>query len=189
MGRSTGQGRRRIAVAAVAAVAVLVPASAPTAASAAPCANRDAHPSETRTGAIKRATLCLLNRRRAARGLKKLRHNRELAVAARRHAQDMVNQDFFAHTTPGGVSFVDRILRTDYVRSSRGYSVGENLAWGSYRLGTPRLIVQAWMRSPGHKRNILDGRFREIGIGVVRGAPQPGVQRAATYATTFGRRV
>lgn len=183
-----GQGRR-IAVATAAAVAVLVPSAVPASAAAAPCANRDAHPSETRTGVVKRATLCLLNRRRAAKGLKKLRHNRQLAVAARRHAQDMVSRDFFAHTAPGGVSFVDRILRTDYVRANSGYSVGENLAWGSYQLGTPRLIVRAWMKSPGHRRNILDGRFREIGIGVVRGAPQPGVQRAATYATTFGRRM
>lgn len=188
MGRGTGHGRRRIALAAVTAAAVLVPLSAPGAAAAKGCANRDVHPADVRGAVVKKATLCLLNRRRASRGVRKLRHNRRLASAARAHAADMVSRDYFAHTTPNGVSFLDRILKTNYATASSGYAVGENLAWGSYQLGTPRLIVRAWMRSPGHRRNILDGRFREIGIGVVRGAPRADVQRAATYATTFGRR-
>ena len=44
------------------------------------------------------------------------------------------------------------------------------------------------MGSPPHRANILNRRFREIGIGVVLGAPQPGTDHAATYATSFGTR-
>lgn len=186
MTRSNGHARR-YALAALAAAVVALPAAAPSTAFAA-CANRDAHPAETSTAKIRGATLCLLNRRRAANGRNKLRHNARLAKAARAHARDMVRRDYFAHTAPGGVSFVDRIMRQDYVRPRQGWALGENLAWGSYRLATPQEIVRSWMRSPGHRANILSPRFREIGIGVVRGAPEPGIQHAATYATSFGTR-
>jgi uncharacterized protein YkwD len=169
-------------------VALAAPAAAPSSALAA-CKNASAHPAETSAAKIRSATLCLLNRKRAANDRRRLRHNRRLGKAATAHARDMVRRDYFAHTAPGGVSFVDRILRQDYVDPGEGWALGENLAWGSYALATPRLIVRSWMHSPGHRANILNPRFREIGIGVVRGAPQPGVQHAATYATSFGTRL
>jgi uncharacterized protein YkwD len=186
MTRSNGHARRYAALAA-AALGLLAPAAAPAPAAAA-CKHRYAHPAETSPAKIKAATLCLLNRQRAAHDRRKLRPNRRLARAARAHARDMVRRDYFSHTAPGGVSFVDRILRQDYVRPRQGWALGENLAWGSYRLATPKAIVRSWMRSPGHRANILSRRFREIGIGVVRGAPQPGTEHAATYATSFGTR-
>ena len=59
-----------------------------------------------------------------------------------------------------------------YISSSRvGYEVGENIAWGTAALATPRAIVAAWMASPGHRANILDPRYRETGIGVSRTLP------------------
>ena len=69
--------------------------------------------------------------------------------------------------------------------------MGENLAWGAgANRSSPRGIVAAWMESPPHRQNILDSRFREIGIGVVEGAPRRNVfgLPAATYATSFGSR-
>ena len=186
MTRSNGQARR-YALAALAAAVLAVQAAAPSTALAA-CKNAGAHPAEASGTTIRKATLCLLNRRRAASDRRKLRHNRRLAKAATAHARDMVRRDYFAHTAPGGISFVDRIMRQDYARPGEGWALGENLAWGSYALATPRSIVRSWMQSPGHKANILNPRFREIGIGVVRGAPQPGTDHAATYATSFGTR-
>jgi hypothetical protein len=61
---------------------------------------------------------------------------------------------------------------------------------GAGRRASPRLTVRAWMRSPGHGRNILDPRFTDIGIAVVRGAPVRERRRgpAATHATEFGAR-
>ena len=80
--------------------------------------------------------------------------------------------------------FAARIRKAGY----RGYTLGEDLAWGSGTLGTARAIVAAWMHSPGHRANILNGRFREIGLGVARGAPVGGQDRAGTYVTDFGTR-
>ena len=80
-------------------------------------------------------------------------------------------------------------MKQDYVKPGQGWTLGENLAWGSYQLATPKSIVRSWMNSPGHRANILNGRFREIGIGVVDGAPVPGTSHAATYATSFGTRL
>ena len=182
MTRSNGHALRW-AVGAVAALGLALPAPA-----TAGCANRDAHPAELSNAQVKRATLCLLNHRRAAHGRRALRPNRRLARAARKHARDMVVRNYFSHTAPGGVSFVDRIMRQDYVNPGQGWTLGENLAWGSYQLATPRSIVRSWMHSPGHRANILNTRFREIGVGVVTGSPEPGTEHAATYATSFGTR-
>jgi uncharacterized protein YkwD len=101
----------------------------------------------------------------------------------------MSRQDFFAHVAPDGSSMVDRIRRTAYLRAVRRWSVGENLAWGAGRRATPQQTVAAWMASPGHKANILDRGFDEIGVGVFPGAPVRGFTSAGTYVTNFGQRV
>ena len=184
MTRSKGHARR-YALAAVAAVAAfaLVPASA-----SAGCKHRYALPSQLSNKTVKQTTLCLLNQQRRMHGRRALSSNRRLARAARKHARDMVRRNYFSHTSPSGASFVDRIMRQDYVDPGEGWTLGENLAWGSYQLATPKSIVRSWMHSPGHRANILNPAFREIGIGVVTGAPVAGTDHAATYATSFGRR-
>jgi uncharacterized protein YkwD len=113
--------------------------------------------------------------------------NRRLARAAGAHARDMVARSYFSHDTAGGGSFVDRIVRSGYVAPNRSPSLGEDLAWGSGPLGTARSIVRSWMNSPGHRANILNGRFREAGLGVAMGAPGGGLGGGgATYALDFG---
>ena len=97
----------------------------------------------------------------------------------------MVKQQFFAHDTPSGRSVVDRIKPTGYIRGN--WSLGENIAWGSGALATPRAIVNGWMHSTGHRENILRTKFKDIGIGVKLGAPQRGLSGGATYVTDFGR--
>jgi uncharacterized protein YkwD len=161
----------------------VVPATA-----SATCHNKYAHPAQVSKKTVKQTTLCLLNKQRRAHGRRPLKSNKRLARAARKHARDMVDHNYFSHTTPTGVSFVDRIMRQDYVNPGQGWTLGENIAWGSYQLATPKSIVRSWMHSLGHRANILNPKFREIGIGIVRGAPEPGVESAATYATSFGAR-
>jgi uncharacterized protein YkwD len=136
------------------------------------------------------ATLCLLNAERTARGLAPLRAQRTLAGVAAGYASTMVRDEFFAHTSPSGSTVLSRIQRTTYLRRNTRWWVGENIAWGSGTLGTPREVVAAWMASPGHRANILDPRFREIGIGIADGAPAPvdDGETARTCATDFGRR-
>jgi uncharacterized protein YkwD len=136
--------------------------------------------------AARGATLCLLNAERHRHHLRSLRMNGRLALAGKRHARDMVRHDYFAHDALSGQTFVDRIMRTHYVPAASSWFLGENLAWGLRAKSTPRQIVRAWMASAGHRHNILQSRFREIGIAIVGGAPVRGVRRAATYATEFG---
>lgn len=182
----------RIRIASVLASALTLAAvPAPTVA-AADCAGADDSPATIELAAARQATLCLLNQERASRELPKLRENTELRGTAQSYARLMVRERFFDHVSPGGSTMLQRIKRgTDYLAQGSSWAVGENLAWGAGGAETPRRIVQAWMRSPGHKRNILDRRFRDLGIGIAEGAPTNDVSAssgASTYATTFGRR-
>jgi uncharacterized protein YkwD len=156
--------------------------------SAATCDHADVRPGGVSATALANSTVCLLNQQRARRGLHKLRQNARLSKAARSHTMDMVRRRYFSHTSKSGTDIVDRLTRTGYMRGARRWTVGENLAWGSGTRSTPREIVAAWMRSPGHRSNILQRRFREIGIGVVFKSPRGSRQAAATYTTTFGAR-
>lgn len=172
-------------------LALAVASAAPAAAADARtgCASASAQPHAAAYVVVRGATLCLVNAERRRRGLRPLRYDRRLAKAASRHARDMVRNRYFSHDSPDGRDFVERIMRTRYVRSRRGgWVLGENLAWGSGSLASPRAIVRAWMRSPGHRRNVLNRRFREIGVAFVRGAPVRGAGLAATYVTEFGAR-
>ena len=151
-------------------------------ASAGACASVSATASTASAAQLKSATLCLLNQERAKRGLRPLRANKRLALAAKRHAEDMVRRDYFSHESPTGTDFVTRIRKAGYTRPT----LGENLAAGSGQYATPAATVRSWMNSPGHRANILHRRFREAGVGVVAGAPAMGGSDSATYALTFG---
>jgi uncharacterized protein YkwD len=148
------------------------------------CASTSANPSSSNMGAMSAAILCLLNGERAAKGLPALHANGKLAKAAKGWAKTMVARRFFAHES-GSSTLLSRVKKTGYVKGS--WSIGENIAWGSGVLATPRSIVNGWMHSPGHKANILHGAFRDIGIGIKLGAPGAGLSGGATYVTDFGK--
>jgi uncharacterized protein YkwD len=162
----------------------------PTPSVAAPgCAGAGLQPTQANAVAVGNATLCLVNRQRARHGLPRLRQQRSLSHAANAYARLMVRQGFFDHVSPAGSTITQRIKRTNYLRGVRAWSIGENLAWGSGASATPAQIVSSWMRSAGHRRNILDASFREAGIGVAQGAPNRAAgATGATYVNEFGRR-
>jgi uncharacterized protein YkwD len=145
-------------------------------------------PRHAPTVQLGRAAICLLNKKRSARGMARLRINPRLSRAARRHTRDMVRRHYFGHTSPRGGDVTARIRRTGYLNGHFSWSIAENIAWGTRRLGSPRAIVRAWMHSPGHRHNILNAAYREIGIGVVAAAPSHRGTASATYTTTFGAR-
>ena len=151
------------------------------------CRGTELQPTAANVGDVKAAILCLLNVERAARNLAPLRRNASLTQAATLHSRDMVSRRYFSHVSLSGETFVVRIKRTGYLRGARAWTLGENLAWGSGNLASPSRIVRGWMESPGHRANILNGRFREIGIGLAFGVPVGGA--GATYNTGFGARV
>ncbi len=167
------------------------PATPPKATAAAEsCANTDLKPTRANLELVRDAVLCLHNRERASHGLPKLKENPKLRRAAERHSSNMVDDRFFDHTSPSGSSMVDRIRRTGYTKHARAWALGENIAWGSGRLATAQQIHRSWMRSSGHRANILMRSFREIGIGIETGLPVrlSAAQSGATYTTDFGFR-
>jgi uncharacterized protein YkwD len=179
----------RAIVAALLAVCALV--ALPSAAQAkrkSVCANANATPTAANLTQVRAAVLCLHNRERSARGLPKLTEQPDLRSAAEDHSVHMVDAQFFSHDAPDGTDMVDRILGTGYA-DGQGWSLGENIAWGTGPLATAAAIHRAWMRSSGHKANILRRQFREVGIGIALGAPAPaGGQVGATYTADFGVR-
>lgn len=103
----------------------------------------------------------LTNQERASAGLPPLKANPLLDQAATSHSLAMAVADFFDHINPfTGTDPGDRVLEAGY-----GFSgVAENIAEGP---GTADEVVQGWMNSPGHRANILDPSYREIGTGYV----------------------
>jgi uncharacterized protein YkwD len=196
-GRTTTERRRGLRHAAAVAVALAcVAAGAAPAQAALPasvvrsCPNADAHPGTVPTRALGIATVCLVNRVRAGRGLARLRVNPHLNSFASSFTRRMVSRRFFAHDTPGGPSFSQRANSSAYARSASRMTMGENLAWATAELATPAAIVEAWLQSPGHRDNVLRGQFREIGFGVVEAAPEGGWEDSSpvTYVHAFGWR-
>ena len=134
------------------------------------------------------ATVCLINRERHARGLAPLSTNVRLSRAANRHAADMVARGYFAHVSPEGIGFSERLRRAGYARGCTAWAGGETLAWGVGTGATPASRVRAWMNSPGHRTILLDRGYREIGIAIRFGSPgKP--KLGATYVGEFGRRI
>lgn len=108
-------------------------------------------------------TIAQTNKQRRDAGLPPLLENFQLRLAAEHKVKDMFVQQYFDHNSPQGVSVGD-------LAEGAGYefiAVGENLALGNF--GDDQALVRAWMDSPGHRANILHGRYTEIGVFVMEG--------------------
>jgi uncharacterized protein YkwD len=180
-------------IAALAALAALAPApvagaatarQAPTAAPS--CTNADRTTASATVSQLASGVRCLIAQQRAAAGRSAVTPDTHLASAARGHAADMAARRYFAHTSLGGSTVVDRLRRAGYIPSAGRWRVGEILAWASGAEATPRGIVDAWMASPEHRRVLLDSRLTEVGVGVVVGSPQASDPTAITVDADFG---
>ena len=99
-----------------------------------------------------------VNLKRAINGVGRLTPNRRLTAAAQKHAEQMARRDFVDHRSPGGRSLRDRI-------ATEGYSwrvIAENLSAGQ---SSPESTVESWMTSPGHRENMLNSEYLEVGMG------------------------
>lgn len=97
--------------------------------------------------------LTLVNYERSQRGISPLRLSRELMNAAAIRADEITR--VFSHTRPNGQPC------SSLIRDG-AYTVGENIATGAQ---TPEAVVEQWMNSPGHRANILNGDYEELGVG------------------------
>jgi uncharacterized protein YkwD len=150
------------------------------------CPNATLMPGSANLATVAEATLCLLNGERADRGLAALRLNDRLQRAALGHGNDMVENHYFAHEGRNGSQPAERIRATGYLSGNGAWRIGENLAWGTGDLATPQAIMGAWMNSAGHRANILQPAYREIGFGVLAGNPASPDSGGATFVTEFG---
>jgi uncharacterized protein YkwD len=106
------------------------------------------------------SVLSSINAVRAKAGCGPLKLNKALMAAAQGHARSMAEQNFFGHRDKAGRGFASRVR-------AQGYRYGlaaENIAAGQK---TPDKAVQAWLDSPGHRRNIMNCKFRDTGIAMV----------------------
>ena len=110
--------------------------------------------------AIEKQVLDLVNAERAKYGLSALTWADDLANIARAHSQDMIRRNYFDHTDPDGRSPFDRLKNAGI----RYRYAAENIAYGQK---SPAAVMNAWMNSSGHRKNILNANLKEIGVGAV----------------------
>ena len=126
--------------------------------------------------ATQQAIVDLVNQARRQNGLSALKVNAKLVQAAQIHANDMASFNLMAHDLPGAAlpGLADRARFVGYQYTS----MGENIA---YNFSDANSVMTAWMNSPGHRANILDPSFTEIGVGITLDS-----QGSPYYCQVFG---
>jgi uncharacterized protein YkwD len=166
-----GSGSRAGAVALAAALGLIATVgttvTGPATASASSCRHADATHLTATTAQLERATICLINQVRHAHGKPRLDPNAKLADAAARHTKTMLAEDCLAHRCPGEPSLGRRIRRSGYLKGADSWRYAENLGCA----GTPRQMVTAWRQSHFNRKNLLNGKYRDVGVGAGRGVP------------------
>lgn len=174
-------------LAAALAACALVAALGSTATASAACKAAERPAFDVTSKKARKATLCLLNKQRANRGIRTLKEKATLRKAAKRHTRRMLKKRCYSHLCPGEADLVARIGATSYLPCGCAWGVGENIAYGFGRRSSPKAIVKTWMNSAPHRASILNRSFEHVGVGIRRGAPLGGGP-ASTYTTTFGYR-
>ncbi|MEU3574263.1 CAP domain-containing protein [Kitasatospora sp. NPDC036755] len=108
----------------------------------------------------------LVNAERAKAGCGPVSAEPRLASAAQSHSDDMADRNYFDHASPEGDHADHRIEAAGYSWSTWG----ENIARGQK---DPAAVMESWMNSPGHRANILNCSFKQLGVGVRTGANGP----------------
>ncbi|WP_297132054.1 CAP domain-containing protein [Terrisporobacter sp.] len=110
---------------------------------------------------FQKEVLRLVNVERSKRGLNELNLNTELSRIATLKSQDMINKNYFSHTSPTYGSPFDMMKKFNISYKT----AGENIAMGQK---TPAQVVEAWMNSEGHRANILNKNYTDLGVGVAK---------------------
>jgi uncharacterized protein YkwD len=129
------------------------------------------------------AVRCLVEQARAESGAAPLRRTGSLIRSARLKAIRIAGCEQFSHT-PCGAPFDAPMRATGYAHGC--FEVAENLAYVEEG-ATPRTVLQLWLASPGHRRTLLDGRYRDTGVAR-RVASLPGTGRVELWVQHFGAR-
>ena len=146
-----------------------------------------AAPASANTNSTYRWRLFLeINQVRRDHGLRVLHIAPGLRTAAQNHSNDMVNRDYFAHTSPTGSTLYRRVVHSGFTTIG-SWGAGENLAWGTGTYGSPRTTVRMWLASPEHRANLLSRSWGWVGIGR-RSGRFLGHSGAVVWTVDFGHR-
>jgi uncharacterized protein YkwD len=126
---------------------------------------------------------CLINAERSRQGVRGLRDSPVLDRAARLKAQAIARCRAFSHT-PCGRAFTGVYVAAGYPVSKR--TVGENLEWGTGYRGAPAFVFKSWLGSPEHRHNMLDPRFREVGLCALGVRKFLGQSNVTLWVAAFG---
>ncbi|AJE46242.1 CAP domain-containing protein [Celeribacter indicus] len=124
-----------------------------------PAGMNGAAPRQAAPAEVRARLLAAMNAERRTRGLAPLAEDRRLTRAAQAHADDLARRGYFSHSSPEGATPLRRVTQAGYT----GCLVAENLSYG---WGSAERAVAEWMRSPGHRANLLNDGMREAGVGV-----------------------
>jgi uncharacterized protein YkwD len=156
---------------------------------AAPCTGTDIPAEAQDPAAAARAIGCLINAERARRHLVAVVPEGHLGRAAARHSEAMMRTGVFDHRVPGEAALGARVRATGYLAHARRSRLAEALACGTDDEATPGALVAALLASPPHRAILLDPGFRQYGIGLMAGIPDPEASEipGATLTLTFGQ--
>lgn len=130
-----------------------------------------------------RTMRALVNTTRAQHALAPLRFSPLLDRSALLKAEAIRSCGSFSHT-PCGAPLTRTFQQVGY----RYASIGENLAWGTGTFASPGSILNAWLTSPAHRANLLNPRWREVGLAVVDAPSFAGHSHVRIWVLQFGRR-
>jgi uncharacterized protein YkwD len=131
-------------------------------------------PKRTSLTKLETAILERIDTIRVAHGLSPLTADNRLKEAASEHSVQMLSLGYFAHASADGAQFWQRFARYYRLSGFRYWSVGENMIWRSATLDASEAI-KVWMASPRHRANILQPRWREVGVAAIHETSAPGV--------------
>jgi len=143
---------------------------------------------ETSIQSLDRGVLAQLNEIRVSHGLVPLTLDAKLSTAAAGHSSQMLADGYFAHNSYDGSAFWKRLTAYTSSSSNGGWSVGENLLWEAPDVNAVEAL-KLWMASPEHRANILNPKWRQIGVSAIHSTAAPGTfdnQPVTVITTDFG---
>ena len=148
------------------------------------CKDATLEPGRDRLRRMRAATICLINHERTIRGLRKLVRSTTSRPSPRR-TRSTWSRRSTSGTTPAATPWPASRRWPPTPLAHAAWRSGENIAWGTRWRGSPKTIVSLWMGSPGHRANLLNPGFREIGVGIAFGNPFEDIAGGATYTANF----
>lgn len=178
------------------ALAAALPLAAPAALASEPgaaaagaqrgCSAATAPAVELSAKTLRRSLTCLINKQRSRRERRELEQAASLKRVARRHAERMVADECLEHTCPGEPPLERRIRKSGYPDRADRWRYASSTGCAA----TARGMLRSWLHSDFHRENVLEPRFRDLGVGVEQAAPESkGCEsNFATFTVVFGRR-